>query len=209
MIKRTCRSTLQAETQAMIYGVEEGTKLRAAIVGARGRQDRLNWEASSARNMKHLWLKDCASLSSHLTSPISVSVEDKRLETDLEGLRQDLWEDLEGNPKDSLDPEDPDKVRWIDTSTMVADPLTKKMKATRLVKTLTSGKLSLEPTPESILQKMSKQKSRKAISEATTTKPEEKKPFTTNRGKKVPDARRDAPKPVVQKGCYPTQLSSA
>ena len=44
---------------------------------------------------------------------------------------------------------------------MIADPLTKRMRADRLVETLATGELSLEPTPEAILAKMSKQKSRK------------------------------------------------
>ena len=44
---------------------------------------------------------------------------------------------------------------------MVADPLTKRMRADRLVETLATGKLSLEPTPEAILVKMQKQKARR------------------------------------------------
>ena len=44
---------------------------------------------------------------------------------------------------------------------MVADPLTKRMKADRLVETLATGMLSLKPTPEAILAKMAKQKARR------------------------------------------------
>ena len=145
----------------MTHGTEEGVKIRAAIADARGLQDKKHWEASSAASLKHLWLTDCESLHSHLNNPVSVSVEDKRLETELEALRQSLWEDLAGDPKDNLSEDDPDRVRWIDTSAMVADPLTKRMKADRLVETLATGILSLEPTPESILAKMAKQKARK------------------------------------------------
>ena len=152
---------MQAETQSMTHGTEESTKIRAAIASARGLQDKKHWEASSAASMKHLWLTDCDSLHSHLINPVSVSVEDKRLETELEALRQDLWEDLAGDPKDNLSVDDPDRVRWIDTSAMVADPLTKRMKADRLVETLATGMLSLEPTPEAILAKMAKQKARR------------------------------------------------
>ena len=79
MLKRTCRSTMQAETQSMTHGTEEGTKIRAAIASARGLQDKKHWEASSAASMKHLWLTDCDSLHSHLINPVSVSVEDKRI----------------------------------------------------------------------------------------------------------------------------------
>ena len=67
---------------------------------------------------------------------------------------------LEGNPKDNLSDDEPDRVRWIDTSAMVADPLPKRMGADRLVETLAAGKLSPEPKPEAILAKMSKQKSK-------------------------------------------------
>ena len=147
----------------MTHGTEEGVKIRAAIADARGLQDKKHWEASSAASMKHLWLTDCDSLHSHLINPVSVSVEDKRLETELEALRQDLWEDLAGDPKDNLSVDDPDRVRWIDTSAMVADPLTKRMKADRLVETLATGMLSLEPTPEAILAKMAKQKARRKV----------------------------------------------
>ena len=44
---------------------------------------------------------------------------------------------------------------------MIADPLTKRMRADRLVEILATGKSSSEPTPEAILAKMSKQKSRR------------------------------------------------
>ena len=44
---------------------------------------------------------------------------------------------------------------------MVADPLTKRMRADRLVETLATGVLSLEPTSEAILVKMQKQKTRR------------------------------------------------
>ena len=91
--------------------------------------------------------------------------EDKRLETDLEDVRQVLWEDGNGDPIDYLQNDDQDKVRWIDTSTMVADPLTKGMSPERLVDFMTTGLLDLEATPESKIAKMMKQKQRAKVRE--------------------------------------------
>ena len=108
---------------------------------------------------------DCESLHSYLVNPVAAGNEDSRLELDLEDLRQCLWEDQGGNPRDQLDEKDYDKVRWIDTSTMLADPLTKNMKPIRLLEFLKSGILDLEPTPESVIAKMHKQKQRQAAKE--------------------------------------------
>ena len=91
----------------------------------------------------------------------------------LHWTRQIVWEDVNGQPIDSLGEGDSDKVRWIDTSTMLADPLTKNMKPDRLLKFLESGLLDLEPTPESLVAKMMKQKQRKAVREAKQDETEE------------------------------------
>ena len=79
-----------------------------------------------------------------------------------------LWEDVYGNPLDQLTSDDFDKVRWIDTSTMIADPLTKNMKPKRLLEFLDTGLLDLEPTPESVVSKMLKQKQRQAAKTETS-----------------------------------------
>ena len=98
----------------------------------------------------------------HLKNPIETKLENTRLSIDMAALRQRLWADPNGEPYEEL-PED-DKanniIRWIDTSVMIADCLTKRMKATNLWPAL-KGRLSLTPTPESILTKMRKQKARK------------------------------------------------
>ena len=44
MIKRVCRSTMQAETQSLVLGVEEGIRIRAAVADMRGMQNRTNWQ---------------------------------------------------------------------------------------------------------------------------------------------------------------------
>ena len=56
--------------------------------------------------------------------------------------------------------EQSDKVRWIDISTMLADPLTKLMKAERLETALLDNVVDLEPTVASQMQKLMKQQQR-------------------------------------------------
>ena len=75
-----------------------------------------------------------------------------------------LWEKADGTNLDELLPEEAaeNAVRWIDTSCMVVDCLTKKMKPDVLMRMMKSGKLSLKPTPESQLLKLRKQKLRAA-----------------------------------------------
>ena len=115
--------------------------------------------------MKHVWFTDCDSLQTYLSNPVAAGCEDKRLEIDLEGLREYLWEDEDGNPKDDMNEDIHDKPRWIDTSTMICDPLTRAGNdhfADRLVSTMTTGRLDLEATPESQLKKLKQQKARQA-----------------------------------------------
>ena len=56
-----------------------------------------------------------------------------------------------------------DKPRWIDTSTMICDPLTKHGNdafAQRLVNTMQTGRLDLKATAASEIKKMRQQKAR-------------------------------------------------
>ena len=100
---------------------------------------------------------------SYLTNPVNNGTEDKRLEIDLEGLREYLWEFPDGSLKDYIEEEQNDKIRWIDTSSMICDPLTKAGPqgfADRLLDVLQTGKLSLEATVQSQLKKLRQQKMR-------------------------------------------------
>ena len=85
----------------------------------------MNWETSCATVKKHLWLTDCQSLRDYCCNPSAAAPEDKRLEIDLEGLREYLWEYPDGSLKYYLSEDEHDRIRWIDTSTMLCDPLTK------------------------------------------------------------------------------------
>ena len=89
-------------------------------------------------------------------------MENVRLSIDIQGLKQLLWEKADGTNLDELLPEDmaENAIRWIDTSCMVVDSLTKKMVAGVLLKLMKSGKLDLNPTVESTLLKMKKAKQR-------------------------------------------------
>ena len=74
---------------------------------------------------KQVWMTDCQSLYDYLVNPVAAGCEDKRLEIDLEDLCEYLWEWRDGSLKDDCTDEARDMPRWIDTSTMICDPLTK------------------------------------------------------------------------------------
>ena len=114
--------------------------------------------------MRHLWLTDCESLVSHLKNPKNERMENVRLSIDIQGLKQMLWEKADGTNLDELLPEKvaENPLRWIDTSCMVVDCLTKRMKPDVLLKLAETGRLSLKATPESQLLKLRKQKQRAA-----------------------------------------------
>ena len=83
----------------MVDGVAFGQRLRTIIADLKGEiQEGAQWLEQSRGKVKHLWLTDCESLHSYLANPTAASAEDKRLEIDLEDLRQSLWEDANGNP---------------------------------------------------------------------------------------------------------------
>ena len=149
-----------AETFAMIRGTEAGARIRAAIVDMMGKLDMRHWEQSAAQTMGHVWLTDCDSLYEHLMSQRLNTIENKRLAIDLMALRQQIWE-RDGERTLEIDHSCGDYPRWIDTSVMLADPLTKAMLPERLVETLRSGLYSMKPTSESLMIKEKNRASRK------------------------------------------------
>ena len=91
IIKRQCRSTFRAETMAMTYGTEAATHLRAAIARMRGLFEAGgDWESQCSKVMRHMWYTDCQSLNDYLINPVAAGTEDKRLEIDLDALRENL-----------------------------------------------------------------------------------------------------------------------
>ena len=150
-----------AETFALIKGTEAGARIRAAIVDMKGKLDARNWEESAAQAMGHCWMTDCDSLYEHLMSNRLNSIENKRLGIDLMALRQQIWE-RNGERTLNIDHSCGDYPRWIDTSCMLADPLTKAMKCERLDATLTTGRFDMRPTEESLMIKEKNRACRKA-----------------------------------------------
>ena len=148
-IKRVCRSTFMAETFAMSRGTEQGARVRAAVVDAQGKLNMHDWEATAAAAMPHCWITDCDSLYEHLVAPKLAQIDNKRLAIDLMAMRQFVWE-RNGDRTEIIDTSCGDYPRWIDTSTMITDPLTKVMKADRLITTMTTGVFDMTPTPESL-----------------------------------------------------------
>lgn len=160
-IKRVCRSTLMAETFAMIKGTEAGARIRATIVDMKGKLNMSDWETSAANEMGHVWMTDCDSLYEHLMSQKFNMVENKRLGIDLMALRQQIWE-RNGERTLEIDHSCGDYPRWIDTSCMLADPLTKVMIPERLVNAMMTGKFDMTPTAESLIIKERNRALRKA-----------------------------------------------
>ena len=160
IIGRVCRSSLQAETYALSDGVEESMRLRAALADAHGVFLRTDWEYHTARFMRNVWMIDCNSLNDHLRNPTFTKCSDKRLSIDLAALRQMVWLTPDGELREKIGSDQPDMVRWIDASCMVADCLTKRMRSDRLSECLRSCWLDLIPTDESVLCKMKKQQGR-------------------------------------------------
>ena len=165
-IKRVCRATLMAETFAMIKGTEAGTRIRAAIVDMMGKLDMKDWENSAAQAMGHVWMTDCDSLYEHLMSQRLNTIENKRLAIDLMALRQQIWE-RDGERTLTVDHSCGDYPRWIDTSVMLADPLTKAMSSDRLTRTMMTGVFDMRPTAESLMIKEKNRACRKAQKKST------------------------------------------
>ena len=161
--KRVCRATLQGEAHGLLSGTEAGDRLRAIIADLRGKlPDMKTWYQDSAKIMRHMWLSDCESLVSHMKNPKNERLENVRLSIDIQGLKSMLWETSDGIDLDELLPENiaENSIRWIDTSCMLVDALTKRMRSEQVIATMQGGVLDLTPTPESQLLKLRKQKQR-------------------------------------------------
>ena len=130
------------------------------------RRDKHELTKSGNQTMQHLWLSDCGSLVAHRQTQTEAIPDDTLLSIGIAVLRQGLWQGPDGEPYEEL-PAEADAahiVRWIDTSTMIADCLPKKMKADVLWKAM-HGKLDLAPTPESVFTKMRTQRLRRRATE--------------------------------------------
>ena len=102
LTKRICRSTFRAETHGMIYAKEAADSLRGIITDLRGKSAHKDWESICPKEIPSVWLTDCQSLHDYLVNPVAQGSEDKRLEIDLESLRECLWEYADGRLKDEI-----------------------------------------------------------------------------------------------------------
>ena len=152
VIKRVCRSTLQAEAMSLQLGSEDAEHVRQVLYVIKNLATEVNPSKNYIPAMDHarvLWLTDCRSLSDHLCNPCSSEVSDKRLAIDLTSLRQELWREegqLVGNPTytDKMPETSSTKCLWISTKTMAADGLTKHMKCSQLEDLMYSGQLQVD-----------------------------------------------------------------
>ena len=108
----------------------------------------------------------CDSLYEHLMSQRLNTIQNKRLAIDLMALRQQIWE-RDGERTLEVDHSCGDYPRWIDTSVMLADPLTKAMATDTLVRTMMTGKFDMRPTAESLMIKEKNRASRRRNKELT------------------------------------------
>ena len=157
----------------MLSGTEMGDRLRAIICDCKGYiTDMRDWQRTCSEKIRHLWLTDCESLVSHLKNPKNERMENVRLSIDIQGLKQLLWETSDGKSLDELLPEDAaeNAVRWIDTSCMVVDCLTKRMGPDFLLQLMKTGQLDLKPTVKSQMLKLQKQKQRASKKTAAKAK---------------------------------------
>ena len=149
-IRRVCRSTLMAEAYTLSNAVEHGLRTRAAIVDMRGQLNIRQW---GRNNFPLHWemsgLRDCESLFAHLVSPNTKQVDNKRLAIDLSALKQLIWVNRD-DCDEEVDGSKGDCLRWIGTSAMLLDCLTKTMTSCRLIETLSTGIFDMRPTEESL-----------------------------------------------------------
>lgn len=166
VLRRVCRATVQAEAYAMQAGVEAGDILRAAIADLKGQLDMKDWQASSTLSIPQIWLTDCKSVEQALSRPVLAKITDKRLAIEISSLRQSLWR-RPGGPladplyEDARPTETTDRVLWIDTDVMIADPLTKVMDPIKLQTALDTNYWSLVQPVESLAKKRAKQAQRR------------------------------------------------
>ena len=155
--RRVCGSTLMAEAYALSNAVEHGLRTRATIVDIRGQLNICEWEETASAAKGHVWFADCESLFSHFISPNTKQVDNKRLAIALSALKQLIWDN-----RDDCDAEvDESKgnfLRWIDTSAMLSDCLSKTMTSRRLNETLSTGIFDMRPTEERLAIKAKSRK---------------------------------------------------
>ena len=154
VLKRVCRSTLQAETLSLLAGSEEAEHLRLVLYSLRdGDFRRPGWMIQALDEIEVQWYTDCRSLYDYINHSGLNVVGDKRLAIDLCGLRQQAWRRLgeeHGDPliTDHVPSDATTSIEWTSTDRMLADPLTKGMRHEGMELLMTGNTVSLIPTKE-------------------------------------------------------------
>eukprot|EP00435_Cladocopium_sp_Y103_P054380 s860_g17.t1 len=152
VIKRVCRSTMQAETLSLQLGSEDAEHLRQLMYVVKNKSNAMNRTENFIGALDETmvgWFTDCRSLSDHLSNVNAAAVSDKRLAIDLTSLRQELWRErgqLVGNPTycDELPADRTTTCKWVATKSMPADSLTKHVKSPQMDALMTNGWLEME-----------------------------------------------------------------
>ena len=84
----------------------------------RGQLNIRQWDETASAAMGHVWFTDCESLFSHLISPNTKQVDNKRLAIDVSALKQ-LIRDNRDDCDEEVGGSKGDHPRWIDTSAML------------------------------------------------------------------------------------------
>ena len=148
VLRRVCRSTLQAETLSMVAGLEEAEHMRTVMFGMLHSLDK-GWRTAAMDFIDVHMYTDCRSLEAHLLQAGLGSTNDKRLAIDMSALRQMVWRkrgEEYGDPlgDDKIDDNCTTRVEWIETSSMPADSLTKRMRDDQLLNMMATSELRVD-----------------------------------------------------------------
>ena len=89
----------------------------------------------SRRAIPHALLSDSRSLVANLNTEVPTRVQDKRLQIELDAIRQSIF-DGDGRRTAEVYPKGGDRVDWAATATQIADCSTKSMKPTYMLRVL-------------------------------------------------------------------------
>ena len=173
VLKRVCRSTLQAEAYSLTQGVESLDHIRATLSDLHKPLSRA-WEDQAAAAIRAIWVTDCKSLETALQKPVLAKVSDKRLGIELAALRQSLWRRMsEAGIVENGDPHAQeqlpaasratDRLLWCDTTVMVSDCLTKSMPADNMIHVMSTGRYSIRQPNDAVLAKIRRSEQRRGI----------------------------------------------
>ena len=141
--KRVCRATLQAETYALQNAQEAGDRVRALLAQLHKNETTdPEWHDSSRRAIPHVMLSEWRSLVANLDTKVPSRVQDKRLQIELDAIRQSIFAG-DGRRAAEVYPKGGDRVDWVATPTQVADWLTKSMKPTYMLRVLDTCKYQI------------------------------------------------------------------